>query len=242
MKRFITAENLSEFAFEKAEFSLPEDISHHVLCVMRYGAGDEFELMDASGCRLKVEVGHDLRTLFVREVLENTGSIRGRRLHLGVALFKWPRFEWMLEKLAEIGVDALTPLAAERSVVKLSAEQWKAKEARLEKIILEARRQSLSGREFELREPQKMDDYLNQQKNTQIIFAQPGNYQNLINLKLHCDEITLLSGPEGGFSPAEMARIEAAGGQPVSLGDNILRAETAPLVIASVLRMREYSE
>ncbi len=219
---------------EGEPFELPSDIAHHVVDVMRLGPGDEIEITDDLQnlvvARLKRDGRADCQSI------QKTAELKRRfRVTLAVALFKWPRFEWMLEKVTELGVDRIIPVECERSVVK--ASDWDKKADRLQKILVEAARQSLNPKLPVLEKPRAFKDLVGAPDVPQLYFAHLGQYRTLADaLPNWSGDIAFVIGPEGGFSPNEVTTLEH-NATPVSLGPTVLRAETAAVVCAGLLAL-----
>lgn len=229
MKRFITQITDLSLWQPNGEFPVPQDVAHHVFHVMRMNVGDTLEFMDSAGNLVSAKITRDENVVcMTRTTVQREANAID--VSLGVALFKWPRFEWMLEKVAEVGVTSITPLCCERSVIKI--QDWTHKSDRLQKIIAEAARQSLNPQPPHLETPKTVREFVANTDKQRTFFAHIGNYprpsQLIPNLK---GEIRFLIGPEGGFSPTETDfLLEHA--SPISLGHNILRAETAAIACA----------
>lgn len=234
MKRFVTREtDLTSWEIG-GFYALPNDVAHHVCDVMRLGSGDDIELVDAHQNLIAARIQKSGEVL----CLAHEACVMGQQrfdVSLGVALFKWPRFEWMLEKVTEFGVSRVFPIVCERSVIKVS--DWDKKADRLEKIIVEAARQSLNPRPPVLAKPQKLSDFLATPPCSQLYFAHLGNYPTLSSrLSDASGAIGFVIGPEGGFSPQEVELL-SANARPVSLGATVLRAETAAIACAATLAL-----
>lgn len=229
MKRFVTqTADLSDWQPD-AEYPLPEDVAHHVIHVMRMGAGDTLELMDRAQHLVSAKINREGNVVCLSHT-QCTASQRRFSIHLGIALIKWPRFEWMLEKVAEIGIARLTPLCCERSVIKV--QDWSHKSERLQKIITEAARQSLNPIPPELCEPQKIQAFVTQGSRNHCYFAHLGDYPRLEDVASGFEgEVRFIVGPEGGFSPEEVVYLSDHA-TPFSLGAHVLRAETAAIACA----------
>ncbi|MCM1076110.1 MAG: 16S rRNA (uracil(1498)-N(3))-methyltransferase [Bacteroides sp.] len=212
---------------------LPESDSRHAVKVLRMRAGDELQVIDGRGnvysCRLADE--HPKHAAV--EILSVTPQSLpwSQQLVVAVAPTKHiDRMEWLVEKMTEIGVNTIIPLLCDRS------ERREIKTERLEKIAVSAMKQSLKAtlpiitpmtplRDViaMMPEAQRMVAYCDQSI-PRVDFAQ--TYQP------HRDTLILI-GPEGDFSPTEIARTLDAGFRPVTLGDNRLRTETAALYALS---------
>jgi 16S rRNA (uracil1498-N3)-methyltransferase len=208
------------------------DEFHHAVRVARVRAGEEVELFDEAGRGAKgtverIESDHVVIACG-EEIASREASID---LHLAVAVIQLEKFELVLQKATELGVRSITPLVTER--VEVRRERYAGKSDRWKKIILEAVKQSGRSRVPVLHEPASLDDVL-ARPGKKIIFdadAEPGAW-------VAEPALTLLIGPEGGWSEEELATARAAGCVFQRLGPRRLRAETAALTAVTVVLSR----
>tara|TARA_Y100001936_G_scaffold234012_1_gene260564 strand:+ start:21 stop:446 length:426 start_codon:yes stop_codon:yes gene_type:complete len=136
----------------------------------------------------------------------------------------------MLQKATEIGVTKLFPITTERTIVR------KINEDRLNKILIEATEQSNRLTVPSIEKIQKLEKFLNENKNINLVFGDLNTENKKIELKDPSKPIAVLIGPEGDFSEAERAKIlEFNGVQSIKLNDNILRSETAVISSLSII-------
>ena len=214
--------------------TLAEEESRHCAKVLRHTVGDVINVIDGCGalysCKI-IECGKKV-VCSVESVQEEFGA---HKYHLTMAVCPTKnidRYEWFLEKATEIGVDEVVPVIGEHSERKII------KPERLEKILVSAAKKSLKGAIPTLHEAISVKEFI---KNAATA---PG-----MKLIAYCGEkekvtlawavkqalaefpdnptITILIGPEGDFSPAEVDAAIAAGFHPLTLGDSRLRTETA---------------
>jgi RNA methyltransferase, RsmE family len=215
-------------------FPIPAQDARHLIRVLRVGTGDEFDLVLPSGRRARAILESDRGTPSARLLRELNVCPPPLKLWLGVALIRWPRMEWLVEKATELGVARLTPLLPVRSRQKINDKKT-IKINRLEKISNEALKQV--GRPFplEIAAVSDLKDFLNS-----VSEQRPGARKLLLNPSvtgprlqesgLDPETWTVLAiGPEGDFTAEEIRQFEDAGFQSVSLGPGILRSETAAL-------------
>ena len=142
--------------------------------------------------------------------------------------------EWLLEKATEIGLDTFTPLLcshSERRVLKME---------RLEKIVLSAAKQSVKAYFPQLNPLIGFDDFLaetDREADRFIAYLGKGVKGALKQNYKAGQDVCLLIGPEGGFSPQEAEAAAEAGFTPVSLGESRLRTETAALVACHTIHL-----
>jgi 16S rRNA (uracil1498-N3)-methyltransferase len=162
-------------------------------------------------------------------------------LTLAFAPIRQPRMEEMLNSATQMGVARLQPVITERTAERFP--KWD----RIKKIIVEASEQSGRCSLPELPPPQKFEEFLQtrdpQSAKRDLVFADERTARSNTNdfRASRFEECTLLIGPEGGFSPAEFAALDAAGAIGISLGRTILRAETAAIVALSFATLHHSS-
>ncbi|NDC76849.1 MAG: RsmE family RNA methyltransferase, partial [Chitinophagia bacterium] len=153
-------------------------------------------------------------------------------LTLAVSLLKNPsRFEWMLEKVCELGVKRVVPLIVQRT------ERQRVRQDRLEAVALSAMLQSQQAWMTEVASPTGLDNLLSSPFEGKRLIAHclPGGPSQAEDLRPISGESMLLVGPEGDFTEGEVAEALAAGFKAVRLGQSRLRSETAGVVAAAVL-------
>ena len=227
-----------------AELDLPPGAARHVQ-VLRLQPGDGLTLFhggaegpggefDATVLRMgrsDVQVRVDAHHAIEREA--------PRPVHLLAGITANERMDWLVEKAAELGVASITPLVAERSVLKLKGERADKKIAHWQAVAVAACEQCGRNRVPVIHPAADLARWLAQPTvgagvQRLLLSLAPGSRPLASVAQVApglADEspVLFLSGPEGGLSPAEEALALAQGFAPVSLGARILRAETAPL-------------
>jgi len=158
-------------------------------------------------------------------------------VHLALGVPANERMDWLVEKATELGVASVQPLMTERGVLRLSGERAEKKQAHWQAIAHAACEQSGRNRVPQIHAVQTLSDYLAEQKNStpnaapRYMLSLRSDSTPLAQAPSHppCQAIWVLSGAEGGLSPAEEAKALTAGYLPVTLGNRVLRAETAAL-------------
>jgi 16S rRNA (uracil1498-N3)-methyltransferase len=143
--------------------------------------------------------------------------------------------DWAVQKSVELGVNNMTPLLTERCVVKFKDNKKSQRLQHWKNIVQHATEQSSRTILPTLTGIEEIDGWLNNQVGLKI-FLDPYAEQSLVTLKPIDDSVTLLTGPEGGFSDTERELAIAAGFIPVHLGQRILRTETASLAALSAIQ------
>lgn len=229
MELFYSAEISGGLAVLDAEESL------HCVKVLRHRPGDELNIIDGEGTLYKCVLEKaDPKGSLAKVV----GSVPGwgshpYRLTMAVCPTKNnERYEWFIEKACEVGLDVVQPVIGDHSERKV----YKTDRAR--KILLSATKQSLKAAIPAVEEPVSVKDFIKSMKDSGALkmiaycFEDPGVPRRSIKEVLAsggADEIAVLIGPEGDFSPAEAALAIECGFVPVHLGDSRLRTETAAL-------------
>jgi 16S rRNA (uracil1498-N3)-methyltransferase len=145
------------------------------------------------------------------------------------------RMDWAVQKAVELGVNHLTPLTTERCVIKFNDDKKQQRHQHWQHIIQHAAEQSGRTRPPALGEISSLSQWVNQQQGLKV-FLDPYAEHCLADLQPENQQLTLLSGPEGGFSDQEREIAKAAGFVPVRMGARILRTETAVLAALSAVQ------
>ena len=196
------------------EPALADEDRHHLARVLRLRDGDSLTVGDGLGRWRPARFGSDLR--IDGEVVEVPAA--SRTVAVGFALIKGGRPELVVQKLTELGVDRILPLAAERSVVRWDEAKVASQYERMVRVAREAGMQSRRARLPEVAPVAPVESLLN------AAMADPGGEV------LDADVDVLLGGPEGGGTPEELRERRR-----INLGSTILRAETAAIVAGVLL-------
>jgi 16S rRNA (uracil1498-N3)-methyltransferase len=213
------------------------DEAHHLTRVLRVEAGHKFEISDNRNVYLaEVESARkDVVTFAIVEEIElHPAAVRTRLL---ASLIRFERFEWMLEKATELGVERVIPVEAERATQGLEQAAVKRLE-RWNRIAREASEQSRRDRLPVIGAPKSFRDALAESADYRYALEEaeaPPLLSVLPTARRAGDSVALLVGPEGGWTDRERATIAAGGWTPVSLGGLILRAETAAIAGLAII-------
>jgi len=220
---------------------LPEETSKHVVQVLRMTKGEMLRLTDGSGLEAKAVITDDNKKKCSVQILELITHAHSERQHtIAISLLKnTTRFEWFLEKSAELGLVRIVPLICART------EKQHFRFERMRSILISAMLQSQQSRLPTLLEPVAFKKFV-----AEKFSGEPSAFQGLI---AHCGEgekndpltaryksifhKTVLIGPEGDFTPEEISFALAHGYEAISLGATRLRTETAGIVAATLLQL-----
>lgn len=219
--------------------SLPAEIAHHIH-VLRMAVGDEVTLFNGDGGEFTAqlsEIGKKQAAALVTARAEPAVEL-AYAVQLAQGLPEGSKMDWIVEKAVELGVAAIQPLAARRSVVKLSAERTEKKLAHWQGVIEAAACQSGRTRLAALHAPADAGTWLARPAEGPRILLSPRGTGTLAGwAKANPPQaVTIMVGPEGGFSPEEEDAAIAAGALPLTMGARVLRTETAALAALSILQ------
>lgn len=206
---------------------LDDAILHHIKTVLRKKDGYLFRLIDSVNHCYLSKLEND-KAIILEELVED--SELDIDVTIVLALIKNDKFDFALQKLTELGVSRIVPYMAERSIIKINDEKKKLE--RYRKIVTEASEQSHRLVVPEIMPVAKLNDLENYLSDFNFVAYEKdkGHYIDYLSLD---KSVTVIIGPEGGFSPSEIEKIEALGFMPRSLGKRILRAETAAMYVMS---------
>ncbi len=218
-------------------FTLSKEESRHIVRVLRMKSGDAIHFTNGKGSFFDCRISDDNPNACIIEVLhEKPGSDqRNFKLHLAVAPTKnISRFEWFLEKATEIGIDQISPIICQHS------ERKEIKHERLHKVITAAVKQSLKSFHPVLKPRLSFMECISQKFDGQKFIA---HIDDSVSLELadaytKGEDATILIGPEGDFSPEEVAMAKENGFQEVKLGPSRLRTETAAVVACHTINLK----
>jgi 16S rRNA (uracil1498-N3)-methyltransferase len=224
--------------------ALPERAARHVQ-VLRLQPDDSITLFNSRGGEFEARITRMGRS-DVQVIVTAHHAIErepGRAVHLAVGMPANERMDWLVEKASELGAAGITPLMAERSVLRLKGERAGKKVAHWQGVAMAACEQCGRNRLPALHEVATLADWLAvlppaSPAAPRLLLSLRAGTQPLLQALAASDStapVTLLSGPEGGLSPGEEDAAIAAGFVPVTLGPRTLRAETAPLACLALL-------
>lgn len=219
-------------AVHRGTAAIEGDDAKHLTRVLRVEPGQTYQISDNETLYLaEVEEAHKGRVVFrVTEKLPVPEA--GLAITLCAALIKFDHFEWMLEKVTELGVSRIVPVLAARTEAGLDRAAAKRME-RWRKILWESSQQSRRVRRPEIGEPVNFKQVLAEPAELRL-FADEAGGTPLVEAATPVGTAAILVGPEGGWTGAERQAALVAW-RPVSLGGYVLRAETAAMSALAVL-------
>lgn len=225
-----------------ADFCFDEQESRHCVQVLRHKKGDILDLTDGRGFFYKALLTEaNPKKCQMRIVEQREGQALPVQIHVGIAPPKnIARFEWFLEKATEIGITEITPISTERT-----ERGGQLRYDRLEKILVSALKQTIKAKLPVLNPMRSLVQVLHDKT---LLEHYPARFIPYINpdspLLQHAyapamkgQNALLLIGPEGDFTHQEVQQAQEQGFLPVSLGNSILRTETAGIVVCHTINL-----
>ncbi len=225
------------------------DDANHLSRSLRARRGDKITAVDNSGNSAVLElIEFDKASITARRVSDIKKISHTQRIVLADCLPKQNRFETIIEKATELGVDKIQPLISERTIARPSGQREKTRLERWNRIVKEAAEQCARDTIPDIGEIIGLDDWLKKispiNKQTLLLFCWESEQNTTVRevLSAYKNEVAVhniivLIGPEGGFSDREVFAIKSVGGVSASLGSRILKTDTAAI---SALAMINY--
>ncbi len=226
---------------------LGDDVKHATR-VLRLGKGDVVTVLDGTGNEYQAQLVELGRERLIGQIIARTVSSAEPRHRLTVVqgLPKGDKLEMVIQKCTELGAIAFVPVQMERSVVQLQADKVARKQERWQRIAQEAAEQSRRGRVPVVKPAVTWREFWASSDQFDLILVA---WEEEMGMSLHAvlgqhpnaAHIALVIGPEGGISSDEIALARQAGAKTVTLGQRILRTETAGVALLSMV-MYHYGE
>lgn len=223
----------------QAKLELEPAPSAHIARAMRMGQGDVLTLFNGRGG----EYAAVITTVSKKTVSVEIGDFRNIELesplaiHLGIAISRGDRMDWVIQKATELGVSRISPLLTERTEVKLKGERADKKVQHWRQIGIAACEQCGRNQLPRIESLQALPAWLAGVKDeTKLVLHHRALYTEPTNTERKPTQVSLLIGPEGGLSDLEIGLAEQAQFQALRLGPRVMRTETAPLAAIAILQ------
>lgn len=229
-----------------AELALEKATAHYLVSVLRLRTNDALIVFNGSGGEYRATLQSATNKQANITVGSHSTGVAPSPMQvvLAIGLSRGERMDWVIQKAVELGVNQVIPLFTERCEVKLKGERALKKLAHWQQIAISACEQSQRNDVPTIKPPQPLSEFLTPlatPSNADLrLILDPRAEQSLSNVLLNqrssAKTIVLLSGPEGGFSDAEVELAQQKGVISVGLGPRVLRTETAPLAALSIVQ------
>ena len=222
-------------------FELDPFASGHICRVLRMKAGRPLIVFNGRGGEYSAEVHTaDPKRAKVDilgfDALDRESSLK---IHLGLALSRGDRFDWAIQKAVELGVESISPLDTRRSDSIGDAKRKERKIDQWQKLIISACEQSGRTSVPRIYAPLSARDWMETNSGKPSLLLHPDSpsiRSQIDSFAAPARELNLAVGPEGGFDEEEISEFQQCGFMPVSFGPRVLRTETAPVAVISVLQ------
>ncbi|MGE8635372.1 MAG: 16S rRNA (uracil(1498)-N(3))-methyltransferase [Achromobacter piechaudii] len=222
-----------------ARIALPDALAHHALRVLRLKAGESVVLFNGQGGEYPAVLDVDGKAGYAQlgDFSAREAELAGR-ITLVQGLPSGDKMDWVVEKAVELGASRVSPIAAQRSVLQLSGPRLDKRVAHWQRIAQSAAEQCGRNRLMAVDAPRSLADWLAEPAEGLRLLCHPEAGEDLAG-KLRAAQgltaLTLLVGPEGGWSDKELELARQAGVQAVRFGPRVLRTETAGLALVSAV-------
>lgn len=228
-------------------FWLEGELYHHVIDVCRQEEGQHFELLCGEGQAYLVQLKSIDKKRAWTEIIEvrQIEPLSRPHIHLAVSLPRFHKMDEIVEKAVELGVKSVWPFVSDCSFVRHLSKVSGAKQERWTRIVRSATQQSGRGDWMEVQEPKTLLDLFaefNQRTKVLGLFPYEGESQLQLHEALRAprdfklEEVWVFVGSEGGYSAQEVQWFRDRGLEPVTLGPQVLRVETACLALVSIIK------
>ncbi len=222
-----------------ARIALPDALAHHALRVLRLRAGEAIALFNGQGGEYPAVLEVEGKAGFAQlGAFDPREAELGGRITLAQGLPSGDKMDWVVEKAVELGAARVSPIAAQRSVLQLSGPRLEKRVAHWQRIAQSAAEQCGRNRLMAVDAPQSLADWLTQPADGPRLLCHPEARDDLagaLRAAPGMQALTLLVGPEGGWSDKELEQARQAGVQTVRFGPRVLRTETAGLALISAV-------
>jgi len=222
----------------KTTLELPDDVSHQISRVLRLRVADQIYLFNNSGAEFTANIENITRNNTTVLIISSSEATLESplKINLGQVIGKGEKIDWVIQKATELGIHSITPLYSSRSISQPVQDRAIHKTEHWQKIAIAACSQSWRNIVPIINPPQDINYWVSICSDAHKLILSPEHTSNRIrNLKIP-SSVTVLIGPEGGLSDAEIAHALSHQFIPVSLGPRILRTETAGLAAIAILQ------
>lgn len=228
---------LTELLLEHSEYPLSRQASQHVSKVLRLKTGDALTLFDGNGWSVDARITKNggkltqVQTLFAPA----RSPAPVINIHLGLAISKGDRMDYAIQKSVEAGVNAITPLFTERTVIKLDDKRAQSRLEHWQGIIINACEQCGQNYLPTLHPVTPLAEWCRQSRDSLKLVFDANASKTLFDLQPQQD-IQIVIGPEGGLAQEELDVLQQGGFTSVRMGPRVFRSETAAVSACVMLQ------
>lgn len=230
----------------------PEE-AHHCLNVLRMKPGERAVVFNGKGIEATVEIGEGSKHSLPLKCLHHAkSSALACEVTLGQAIPKGKNMDLIVQKATELGVAAIAPLLSERTVIQCDGDDAVKKQQKWQEVVVEAAKQCGQNWLPSVHLPKTPKDFFGEGQRFDLMLiaslqADAIHLKNVLaefagNTGKRPKSVLILVGPEGDFTPAEIALAKSSGACPITLGPIVLRTETAALYSLSVLAYELFNQ
>ena len=226
----------------KQKIHLSNKVAHHAAHVLRLRTDDKIilfhnDLYDYSA--VITDINKKTVEVYIDSRFENQ---KNPTIHLRLfqSLSSSEKMDWIIQKSVELGVGSIIPMYSKRSNIKLQGSRAEKKLSHWQQVVISACEQSGRSSLPKISLPKKIEECLNQENANHLkLILSPKEKNNLQSINnSSVKNIDIMIGPEGGFAEEELNQAIKSHFVPIGLGPRILRTETAPLSILSILQYK----
>jgi 16S rRNA (uracil1498-N3)-methyltransferase len=217
------------------------ETAEHLRRVLRVELGQHYEISDRRNVYLGRVSGLPKGAVEFELTEVLPARRQGAQITVFAALVKFDRFEWMLEKCSELGVDCVVPIGAARSEAGLDKASEK-RQPRWARICEESGQQCRRVQPMRVGSCAGFAEAIKATATERLFLDETGGVPLLDTVRVAAETYAICTGPEGGWTEQERESAMTAGWQAATLGENILRAETATLAAVSQIQGRWWSQ
>lgn len=228
---------MQQYFAKNKNLELEDSDYHHIKNVMKMKRGDLIKVVfDDTIYTCKLNNINDVSFDIVNNIKPDYRV--SRQIDVAFSLIKEQKLNYLLQKTTELGVNEIIPIETKRSVVKIEDKKRSSKIERWKKILKEASEQSFRTKIPKIHDISNLKNLVNMDYDLKLLCSLNKNTKNIKKVLSkfdNCVKILLVVGPEGGFDFSEEEYLLSNGFISVSLGNTVLRAETAPVVALSMI-------
>ena len=224
--------------FHNEGVTLGQEETRHLKDVLRMTFGDQISIFDGLGNEFLCEIVGTVKRKTSLKIIEQISPKMSEShldLTLAVSILKGDKFDLVIQKAVELGINKFIPLQTKRCDVRLRNVEKKL--GRWGKIIIGATKQSGRAKLMEITQPIEFRDFIRSSNDLTVLFSEREG-TTFSKIKASTDKITAIIGSEGGWEESELNLAKQNGVQIITFGGRILRAETAAISIPTILQHR----